>query len=146
MFVFFVILYVLTGVIRFAHDFANRDVFSAPYVKRPRLPIVLASILLWPLPSVQRLIDNRRRIHVKSFYSFYLVPLFWGSWAYAASMLGFSTIFDSDSALPVKIIKSVGMLVIFGALMWWLFRRNRKKLENQAGLSSKGDENYNGCS
>lgn len=146
MFVFFVILYVLNGVIRFAHDFANRDVFSAPYVKRPRPLVTLVSILLWPLPLVQRLIDNRRRIHFKWFYSFYLVPLFWGSWAYVASILGFSAIFDSDSALPVKIIKSVGILVIFGAVMWWLFRRNRKKRENQAGLSSRGDEDYGGHS
>lgn len=131
--VFFVILYVLTGAIRFAHGFANRDVFSAPYVKRPSPLVVLVSILIWPLPSVIRLSDNRSRIGFKWFYDFYLVPFFWGSWAYAASMLGFATVLGSDSALSAKALKSAGIVAVFGVVMWLLFRRARKKEEQLGG-------------
>ena len=127
-FIFFFILYILTGIIRFVQDFVNRDVTSALYVTHPKLPITLLSILLWPLAPVARLIEQRRRMNFKFVFTFYLVPLFWGSWAYMASMVGFSTILTSDSALYVKILKIVGILVVFSAIIWWLFRRNRRKI------------------
>ncbi len=125
---FFSILYILTGIIRFVQDFVNRDVTSALYVTHPKLSITLLSILLWPLVPINRLIEQRRRIHFKFVFDFYIVPLFWGSWAYMASIAGFSTILTSDSALYVKILKIVGILIVFSAIIWWLFRRNRRKI------------------
>ena len=127
-FAFFLILYILTGITRFVQDFVNRDVTSALYVRHPKMSMTLVSILLWPLVPVTRLIEQRRRMSFKFVFNFYLVPLFWGSWAYMASMAGFSTILASDSVLYVKIFKIVGILIVFSAIIWWLFSRNRRKI------------------
>jgi len=122
------ILYILAGIIRFVQDFVNRDVTSALYVTHPKMSMTLISILFWPLAPVTRLIEQRRRMNFKYIFTFYLVPLFWGSWAYMASMVGFSAILASSSAVYVKVFKIVGILIVFSAIIWWLFSRNRRKI------------------
>ncbi len=127
-FIFFLILYILTGIIRFVNGFVNRDVTSALYVTHPKLSITLLSTLLWPLAPVARLIEQRRRMNFKFVFTFYLVPLFCGSLAYMASMSGFITILSSNSEIYLKVLKIIGILVVFSAVIWWLFSRNRRKI------------------
>jgi len=125
---FFLILYIIIGIIRVLRESVNRDIASAYYVRHPNILMSLIIILLWPLFIIQRLIEQRRRMNFKFIFDFYLIPLFWGSWAYIASMVGFSTILTSDSVLYVKIFKIVGILIVFSAIIWWLLSRNRRKI------------------
>jgi hypothetical protein len=128
LFSFFLILYILSGIIGFVQDFVNRDVTSARYVTHPKMSITLFSILFWPLVPIMRLIEQRRRMSFKFIFAFYLIPLFWGSSAYGASMSGFITILSSDSETYIKGLKIIGILVFFSAVIWWLFSRNRRKV------------------
>ena len=126
--IMFILLYFLTGVIKIARDFVNRNIFSAEYVRHPNLGMILLVGMLWPLPIISRFIDQYRRMNLVYVLKNYVVPLFWGSIAYAASLTGFMTIFSNESTTGLKILKILGILVVFSGVIWWLYSRvNRQR-------------------
>jgi hypothetical protein len=127
--IFSFILYVLTGTIRFIQDLIYRDVTSAFYVRNPSISMTLVSILIWPLLPISRLIDNRRRLSFRYIFDFYLVGLFWGTSAFAASLTGLTKVLIDDDPIYMKVIKTIGVLVVYSAIIWWLYFRIRKIME-----------------
>lgn len=135
---FFFFIYILTGTIRVVRDFVKRDYNSAHYVRHPQILMTLSIILLWPLFPIQRLIEQRRRMNFKYIFDFYLIPLFWGGCAYTVSMIGFSKILASDSdVLCIKVLKITGIIILFSAVIWWLFTSIERKIKE---ILNKGNK------
>jgi len=63
-------------------------------------------------------------------FDFYLIPLFYGLSGYIASLVVFSKILDSDSAIYIRLLKVIGMFVIYSAVIWRLLYRLREKKAN----------------
>jgi len=122
-------LYILIGTIRVVYDFAHRSIISAPYVREPKTLITLSFILIWPLFPIGKFIEQRRRMNFRFIFDFYLIPLFYGLSGYIVSLVGFSKILDSDSAIYIKLLKVIGIFVIYSAVIWWLFYQLREKKE-----------------
>ena len=127
--IFALILYILIGTIRVVYDFAHRSITSAPYIREPKTLIILTVILIWSLFPIGRFIEQRRRMNFRFIFDFYLIPLFYGLAGYSASLLGFSKILGSDSEIYIKLLKIAGILVIYSAVIWWLFYRLEEKKE-----------------
>jgi len=114
---FAIILYILIGAVRVVYDFAHRNITSARYIREPKTIITLSFILIWPLFLIGRFIEQRRRMNFKFIFDFCLIPQFYGLSGYSASLLGFSKILDSDSAIYIKLLKVIGIFVIYSAVI-----------------------------
>lgn len=140
-FLIFIILYVLTGIVRITYDFHHKSIMSADYVRNPKLSMTISSIFFWPLPIIFLFNHQAKRMNLKFFLTFYFLPSFyWFCFYLIILKVWFLMIYFSESTFSSDIIISSIILLTFSDFNWWLCSRRDKKInkiKNQCILDSQ---------